>query len=352
MKIGDEQKLPTPEKEDPEDNPEQEIKKSKGIKMKEILIRLSEDDKYTERISFDEYLRLTRALKFPALLIDIFKYLGAKKYVSYVLEPEANQNVVKTVDSDASAALTKRGAAIKLSHAKEESEINKWRQVIGVSKVDDFIKAFRKISANPAHSEVEMIVTLDSIRGNFKAIFGVQNDFFATALYYYLSNGYHQKEIKLPDFISKFLGFNTLLQKDLYTFLISFLDANRDGQVTLIDLIYFYTHMQKNTQFGEEIANAIELFISKLVFNIRGSRPRVITSTHFRLFFPELSWVVTEFLIKLFEKEKTIEMVNINTVNDVTSVFAVDPEKSDAKNPKLFYHLFDDKYKKDSYYLA
>lgn len=205
---------------------------------------------------------------------------------------------------------------------------------------------------NPTSSESEMIVTLESIRGNFKGIFGVENDFFATALYYYLSNGYHQKEIRLPDFITKFLGFNTLLQKDLYTFMISFLDANRDGQVTLIDLIYFYTHMAKNTQFGEEIANAIELFISKLVFDIRGSRPRVISPTHFRLFFPELSCLVTEFLIKLFEKEMTIEMVKINTVDGVKSVFAVDPQKSDSKNPKLFYHLFDEKYKKNSYYLA
>lgn len=38
--IVEDQKLPTPEKEEQEENPETKTKNTKGIKMKEILIRL------------------------------------------------------------------------------------------------------------------------------------------------------------------------------------------------------------------------------------------------------------------------------------------------------------------------
>ena len=216
--------------------------------MKEILIKLSEEDKFTERISFEEYLRLTRLSKFPALLIDIFKYLGAKRYVSYVLEPEPTQSLNRTADSDVSGILIKRNPTLKAIYTKVENDLTKWKTLLGSQKVEEFWKAFRKIAVNPMKSEIEIIATIESIRANFKSVFGVENEFFATVFYYYLSGGYHQKEIKLPDFISKFLGFNTLLKKDLYNFSISFLDANRDGQVTLIDLIYFlYSFTQKHS---------------------------------------------------------------------------------------------------------
>ena len=47
-----------------------------------------------------------------------------------------------------------------------------------------------------------------------------------------------------------------------------------------------------------------------------------------------------------------MEMVEINKTNEIKSVFSIDSKITDVKNPKLFYHLFDEKYKKDSYYLA
>ena len=56
-------------------------------------------------------------------------------------------------------------------------------------------------------------------------------------------------------------------------------------------------------------------------------------------------------MVKLFEKEKTIDMVSINTVGDVKSVLAIDPELDDKKNPKIFYNLFDENFQMNSYHL-
>lgn len=39
------------------------------------------------KASLDEYLRHTKSQKLPALLIDIFIYLGARKYVEHIIEP-------------------------------------------------------------------------------------------------------------------------------------------------------------------------------------------------------------------------------------------------------------------------
>jgi hypothetical protein len=61
-----------------------------------------------------------------------------------------------------------------------------------------------------------------------------------------LTDGYLDKKIRLPDFIKKFFGFSTYLKKDFIKFWFDFLDVNRDGQVTLIDLIFFYTYLPKN----------------------------------------------------------------------------------------------------------
>ena len=58
-----------------------------GIK-KTILAQLAEQDSDNEKISFDEYLRHTKVNSFPELLIDLFEYMGAKKYVAHVIKPE------------------------------------------------------------------------------------------------------------------------------------------------------------------------------------------------------------------------------------------------------------------------
>ena len=167
--------------------------------------------------------------------------------------------------------------------------------MIGDTKIEYFWKAFRKISVDPMKAELDIIATLDSIKSKLPIIFGVENDFFNSTFYYYLSNGYHDKEIRLPDFISKFKAFNNLIKKDLFEFTYDFLDANRDGQVTLIDLIYF-RYLPVNTQLGQEIDNAIETFVQELIIKPGVSRPKAISMEVFKEFFPHVSSLATEVL--------------------------------------------------------
>ena len=52
---------------------------------KSILSQLAERDHDNEKISFDEYIKYTKSDRYPELLIDLFNYLGATKYVNHVI---------------------------------------------------------------------------------------------------------------------------------------------------------------------------------------------------------------------------------------------------------------------------
>ena len=103
-----------------------------------------------------------------------------------------------------------KGNLIRQSTSKVDFELNKFKLTIGEEKVHQFAAAFSKFCDNKLKPENEMTATLASIQSNFETIFGVRNDFIAKCLYYYLTNGYLDKDIRLPDFIRKFLAFGTL----------------------------------------------------------------------------------------------------------------------------------------------
>lgn len=111
----------------------------------------------------------------------------------------------------------------------------------------------------------------------------------------------------------------------------------------MIDLIFFYTYIPTNCQFGEEISKSIEKFAKRFVIN-QGLRPRVLNIEWFKLIFPEIPSLVSEFMVKIFDREPTIDMTKINVVNGIKSVFSIDSTMENTKNEKLFYHLFDEKF--------
>lgn len=89
-------------------------------------------------------------------------YLGAKKYVKHVIEPEqASFNVTK--DSEVLSLLKRENPIRVRINKKVEQELTKWRLLIGENKVEEFWKAFRKLSANPMTSESSIYATLESI---------------------------------------------------------------------------------------------------------------------------------------------------------------------------------------------
>jgi len=236
-----------------------------------------------------------------------------------------------------------RSPLFRLSTLKADKELNKWRIVLGEERVDEFSNAFSKLSNEKLKPENEIIVSLVSIQDNFESIFGVKNDFLAKCIYYYLTDGYLDKDIKLPEFIKKFLCFGTYMKKDFYNFIFNFLDVNKDGQVTMIDLIFFYTYLPMNTQFGAEIAETIEIFSKKFILN-KGRRPGAINIEIFKSLYPELPCLVAEIMSKLFRKEPTMDMIKLNVVNGEKSCLKVDPRLTAKKNSKLLYNLFDEKF--------
>lgn len=131
------------------------------------------------KASLEEYLRHTKSHKLPALLIDIFVYLGAKKYVEHVIEPAPHKLFTQTMDSEVLSLQIKTSDYMKLRMIKSDNELIKWRVAMGDSKVEDYWKAFKKFSDFKMKPDNEVFVTLSSIMNNFQSVFGVKNDFMA-----------------------------------------------------------------------------------------------------------------------------------------------------------------------------
>jgi hypothetical protein len=110
---------------------------------------------------------------------------------------------------------------------------------------------------------------------------------------------------------------------------------------------------------GEEICCKIEFFINKFVMS-RSLRPKLI-DLDFLMEEPsnnficnsesELPCLVTEFSTKLFGRDKTQDMVEINIVKGEKSILKIDEKKDGSKNKKLFYHLFDENLEAASYHV-
>jgi len=67
--------------------------------MRDITYDICEEEEDTMKCSLEEYLQISKSGKLPALLRDIFIYLGARKYVKHVIDPP-NKKLVKTIDSE------------------------------------------------------------------------------------------------------------------------------------------------------------------------------------------------------------------------------------------------------------
>ncbi|CAI2385007.1 unnamed protein product [Moneuplotes crassus] len=326
-----------------------DIKRPKKFGVRDISYEICENDESTMKCSLEEYLTYLTTGKLPDLLIDVFIYLGAKKYVEYAIEGSNKKNL-KGMDSETLSALERRGKIKRQSTLKIERDLDKWRDQLGEETVDDFCSAFAKLCNDKNKSESELSISLESVVDNFEGIFGVKNDFLAKCIYYFLTGGYLMKDIRITDFIEKFMCFGTGMKRDFYNFIFNFFDVNKDNQVTMIDLLFFYTYLPKNTQFGAEIADSIELFSKKFIM-ARGRRPAEMNVEVFQHLFPELPCFVTEIMNKLFKKSQTIDMKSLNTVKGVKSALMIDPSLDSEKNPDLFYYNFDVDFSMNSYHV-
>ena len=153
-----------------------------GSNVTSIIHQLSEQEEETEKLNLDQYLKHSKKGIFPALLIDIFRYLGAKKYVEHVLDP-------RIVKIQAKAPILSK-LTLKPSVESEmvkyiKYEMSKNIQAYGEIKVNEFYKSFQRIAVDPTLPPIEIYATLDSIKANFGSIFGVENEFLAKQLYNY-----------------------------------------------------------------------------------------------------------------------------------------------------------------------
>jgi hypothetical protein len=152
--------------------------KTPGSNITNIVYHISEDSEETEKISFEEYLNLTGKNALPALLIDIFIYLGAKKYVDYVLQPKKNA-LRSLVDAQLlNKAPILSSITIEMNKKVQKALMN-YSSLIGEEKIEFFHYAFKKLAVDPSKPPGEIYATLESIMTNFKSIFLVENEFFA-----------------------------------------------------------------------------------------------------------------------------------------------------------------------------
>jgi hypothetical protein len=152
-------------------------KKSKLVKMKDITYQICEDEEVTMKASLDEYLCHIKSQKLPALLIDIFIYLGARKYVEHVIEPGPN----KLINVELKEITLKTSKYLHKKVMENDDALTNWRNMIGEPKVEEYWTAFRKFADLNLKSKPdnEIFVTMSSIMDNFEAVFGVKNEFMA-----------------------------------------------------------------------------------------------------------------------------------------------------------------------------
>lgn len=139
-----------------------EPKKPRKFGVKDISYEICESDETTMKCSLEEYLKFITTGKLPDLLIDIFTYLGAKKYVKHVIKGGKKKNL-NTIDSEGTSTVDKRGRIKQQSTIKIDRELDKWREQLGEETVDNFIKAFTKLSIDKKKPENELTISLESV---------------------------------------------------------------------------------------------------------------------------------------------------------------------------------------------
>jgi hypothetical protein len=163
-------------------------KKSKLVKMRDITYQICEDEEVTMKASLEEYLnhtkdkkdtKDTKGQKLPALLIDIFIYLGARKYVEHIIEPIPTKVISTGPETCALPMQVKTSKYLINKIMENDDELAKWRNMIGEPKVEEYWTAFRKFADLKSKPDSEIFVTMSSIMHNFEAIFGVKNEFMA-----------------------------------------------------------------------------------------------------------------------------------------------------------------------------
>jgi len=93
------------------------------------------------------------------------------------------------------------------------------------------------------------------------------------------------------------------------------MDVNKDGEVTIVDLLYFYTYLPLNCQFGQEIADKLEVFFNMFVLS-RKSRPRAMNIDIFKLLFEKMPCIITEFAEKMFLRVRDEGKHSITTISN------------------------------------
>lgn len=103
---------------------------------------------------------------------------------------------------------------------------------------------------------------------NLKFVFGVEDEFFGKLLYLYFAKGFDQAKITLAKFIE---GLKPYLSEDdkqkHCQASFSILDIDRDGQLNVLNLLYLFGNLRRNSKLGAELFRVLEFFLERNLFD-------------------------------------------------------------------------------------
>lgn len=183
-----------------------------------------------------------------------------------------------------------------------DEKLSELKKEIGDADYDWLVKGFKLFYANPESLiDSQWYITRKSINANFQKVFGDFNEYFASQLYYFLSDGLELERIPLYNFIKNMNLFLSDEKIIIMGRVFQFYDSNYDGVVSIVELLQAQAAVPWDTMIGEEINSIIENYVNDVLL---GRRRRVIfeiNSSTFDLFL-KTSWVATEIIGKVFQR--------------------------------------------------
>lgn len=149
---------------------------------------------------------------------------------------------------------------------KPDTELERIQLNMDFYDFEKGIKAFRKLCVNPKSKDEKLLyATYKSLLNNGNQVFGHANEYFLKSLFLYLSSGFEDAKVFPSHFIKKMRPFIVLDRLQMQRIIYTLYDADRDGTVSIVDILHVKNSVPPDTQFGIEAKKLVEDYYKQCI---------------------------------------------------------------------------------------
>lgn len=105
-------------------------------------------------------------------------------------------------------------------------------------------------------------MTYQSLYEAAPSVFGEINEYFLKIYFSYISDKDDSARIYLSVFLNKMMPFITVERFGIQDIIYKLYDADQNGKVSIVDLLYIKAVIKENTQFGQEVASLVNSYFN------------------------------------------------------------------------------------------